>query len=80
MLTAKETIRAIKHVRATGQRPTGHYDHSAKCSTGPVTRRASAIPSQVNYGSSEPKIKISLRSQINPETGEKTYSLTKSKS
>lgn len=89
MLTAKQISNAKRHDRATKQRPSGHFDHDAKCSVGPIQHRVS---STLNYeqlneepnhqvdadenNTSDSMVSLKMSMHIDTATGEQFYSFT----
>lgn len=72
MLTANEISDALRHDRATGNRPAGHFDHDAALNIGPVAFRNVESTSQSLTNSENT---VMLQFTTNPSTGERTYSL-----
>jgi len=80
MLRIDELIRAIDLAQAIGQRPYGHFDHDARCFTGPASNRVAPIthariePSELQQGN---KTETRYESLEDPETGEVLFRAVK---
>lgn len=75
MLKINELVKAIDLAQAIGQRPYGHFDHDAKCFSGPSSNGSHAKGGDVKNSLSPSGIEIKTRFESfeDPETGEVLY-------